>query len=329
MKQILGQLWKQTNEQGNVHKTPKGTFKYLNAVTLVLEETEENQDRYPYWDKQSEQWYLSTFVNKENGPPEDWKYHIVFPYTYSWRAHYNDSGWSHVRHIIEVLQDMNYSDIPFRRQEDLDAFIKETYTKIHPDIFMAVLAWQGQRNMQGYLMQPEFLQHVVNMSRLDLINEVKRHLQEVPVSRKAVADSMIYPNLDLEHLLEHMPSYLTFQAAVSYNEKDEPVGLETFHLQSKLDASGPAQLDLAQDIMWGKEIADSLELPLLRVHIHTNQAYLDISNNNEKQQTNITRELLRTTDGYIPEEYDIEERLASPTHKLKATFTLNRLNPSE
>lgn len=326
IEKLVKRIYEEVSKHGENITSFEGKLKVLNGVTLILENPSDISERYPYWDEASEKWYLQNFVSPQVGPPETINRPIIYPYTYSWRSHYYDQGWGYVFLIATILQQLNYSSLPFSRAEDLNQLISETYRQVHPDVLMAVLAWIGKTNLEQFIAQPDSLSGILSLTRRNVIAEVVAQLQSSTYSNHALTPSMHYIYTDNFGFLNHTPAIQSYQVITDFDSKMNPVGFESFHLQKTMSADGSGQLDFAHDIEWGKIIQEKTGLPLTRITIYVNQLFLDTKGDQTPPQ-NIMQSLLSSIDGYEAANYDIQKRFETNAHRQKLDAILEKLNP--
>jgi len=327
IQQILKQLWDEVNRHGYEQSTQTQTIKYLPSVTLVLTEPDSPIDRYPYWDQESDEWYLDTFIRDSLGPPEKTGHDIILPYTYSWRSRFHDAGWGHMWGVVRLLQKLNYSELPFERVADIQQLIRESYRYYHPNIVLGVMAWQKRSQLELFLANPLILAQIVKSVRRDILSEIIDHLNYKPSSHKAITPSLLYHNLDTHRITTHTPAYQNYQVQILKDVHGQNTGFQTFHHHRAMDAGGSGQLDFSHDLEWGKEVAEQLGLPLRQITIHTNLAYLITRDRtNTGNPENIADQLTRATGGYFGSKHDIEQTINHPRFIEKAEYVLQNLH---
>jgi len=311
--------------------TDRGEMQVLHGATVILEnidrhtQTIRDEDRYPHWTKADETWYLRTFVRPEFGPPEDSRHEIIFPFTYAWRSRFHDQGWGHVLKLILLLQNLNYSEVPFTRKEDIDQLVRETYRQFHPDLVLAVFNWLGKQNLQEFLIEPEQLKRILNTTRRDLIKQIG--VQFNP-SQPHAYFSTIYVHLDSEEILEKTPVYESIHVAPVFDRQQNPVGFDIYHVHHPFYADTVSQLEFAHDLEWGREIAEATGLPLRQIAVFTPRLYLypETKNHIHSPSLDIQSYLMTNTSGYEPARLDIEQFLGLKNYGRKVLQVLDKLN---
>lgn len=307
------------HSHGETVTTIYGSQKSISSATLVLENFTNLHNRYLSWDQTSEEWYLNAFV-RPTTPPEHAKPAIVFPYTYAWRLRFHDQGWGHVVLLVELLQKLNYGDLPFQTSEDIAQLIRETYQSIHPDVLLSVLAWLKRENLILFLINPQIAKEILKSTRNDLIQTITQQAISAPSTHKAITPSLLYSSIDGSGLIEHAPAFQNYQIVIIFDKNDKPIGFESFHHHRSLDASSSLQLDLAQDIDIGHHIAQKIGIPHTRLTIHTNQLF--VNSDRSLDQTAIKEALLHATNAYEPDHYAINDLLHSDKYRDKIKLAL-------
>lgn len=306
---------------GETVTTIYGNQKSLSSATLVLENFTNLHNRYLSWDQGSEEWYLNTFVHATT-PPEQNKPTIIFPYTYAWRLRYHDQGWGHVVLLVDLLQKLNYGDLPFQNYEDIAQLIRETYHIIHPDIVLSVLAWLKRENLILFLINPQIVNEILKSTRQDLVQTIIHQAMSAPSTHKAITPSLLYSSIDSSDLVDHAPAFQNFQIAILFDKNDKPIGFESFHHHRSLDASSSLQLDLAQDLDLGHFISQKIGIPYARLTIHTNQLFVNSSS--DTTQVSIKDALLKATSAYEPDNFAINDLLHSDKYRSKINLALKQ-----
>ncbi|MCA9392045.1 hypothetical protein KC614_02460 [candidate division WWE3 bacterium] len=324
IQRIVDNAYSHVRSHGQRVDTSQGPIKALNSVTLILEDPSSADGRYPFWDKESEDWYLNTFVSPTAAPPESHDHDLIFPYTYAWRSRHHDDGWGYVVALTNILQALNYSDLPFERVDDLKQLLRETYHTLHPDVVLAVLSWLKRENMLLFLINSQIPQEILKASRNDVLGTLVKQLVNTPSSRKAITPSFYYNTTDRYGILEHTPAYQNYQIVIDFDQQGSPVGFESFHQHRSLDASGSIQLDFAHDINWAGLISQKLGIPVQKITIHTNQLFIDDGkSDSEEQPSNIKNLLLKATSGYSPKEFDVESYIGTEKYEKKLEYALS------
>ncbi len=327
--EIVDRTFNVVHHEGKKLDTYKGKIKAVNSVNIILEDPEEADDLYTFWDKASVDWYLDTFV-RPNKAPEFENPEIVFPYTYAWRSRFYDNGWGHAQLLATLLQRLNYGELPFYRVEDVQQLIRETYKHIHPDLVLAVLAWLKRENMMIFMINIELVKELVKAQRIDVLEILLKQVTNQPTTQKAITPSFLYGTIDVYGLLEHTPAYQDYQIIVNFDKKGNPIGIESFHHHRELNANGSIQLDLLHDLDWGLMLAKKLGVKLQKVTIHANHlfAYLDTPSQNDTKTT-IQQQLLEATNAYAPDKIsseDIEKVINSKKFIKKIRQTIKLFN---
>jgi hypothetical protein len=322
---IIRDAFDHVNNHGQDVMRASGKYKICRGMTLVWNDPQEKKDRYPYWDEDSEHWYLENFVDEHTGPPEAENQEIILPFTYSWRSNYYDHGWGYVFHVAKLLRQLNYSEIPFTRAEDINELIKETYRAVHPDILMAVIAWIGKQTLEDFITQPDLATAILSFNRQNAVQNIVNKFSHSVLTNHAITPSMFYPATDYFSIFTHIPSFQSYQVLAVIDAKNSPIGFETFHVQRSMSAEGNGQLDFCHAAAWAKFIAENTGLPHIRTSIFINELYIKT----EKQKvtpTNIKDLVIQATDGYEAAYLDINKRLESAEHVRKVDVILNLLN---
>ncbi len=325
IQELSQKSWDLIGSHGTEIDTEKGRMKIFNHVSFVLSNPKNINGRFPHWDEDSEDWYLSHFVNLSI-TPEQTNHKYIFPYTYAWRTRAHDDGWGYAVTLVNVLQALNYGDLPFDREEDILQLIRETYHAVHPDVVLAVMAWLKRENLILFLINNKIPQEILKSTRKDLLAIIIQQLIKTPTSNKAVTPSLSYSNIDTYGILEHTPAFQNYQVIIRFNEQLNPIGFESYRMHRSLEAGPSLQLDFAHDLEWGEFIAEKIGLPHLKSTINTNQLFLVPEAEKHLETITIKEALLLATGGYEPKNYNLEPYISTPKFKNKVTQTLKLFN---
>ncbi len=320
---VLERVWKKVNKYGKVYMGQRGPIQSLKGVTIILENPQDTSDRYPYWDKKSDEWYQNYFVRKEtNNPPEDIvTNNDIYPYKYVWRSRYYDDGWGYVKGTVAALKKAGITKLALNSSEELTALLTKTYAFYHPESLLAVLAWKGQRLLNYYLANETILDNELARSRKDTLMSVISELKENPNSRRAITPSFTYENIDHSGVAGAVPVYQNYQLYVDFDSSGEPKSLISMHLHRALDGYGGTQLDINHDYDWGKIAAREIGLPLSKIIIYCNDMYIHLegaeAHTDLVEKTSIQHWLRAVVDSYDPKQEDIEKRLSNDRYKAK------------
>lgn len=333
VKEVLEKVSDAVNRHGQsyIGIGQRGQLKALRGVTIVLEDPNNEQDRYPYWDRVSDEWYQDHFVREHVHPPEKLNGEIIFPYTYAWRSKYHDQGWGHVFAITQLLTNLNYSELPFTRQQDLNQLVQETYQNYHPDLIFAVLQWLGKKSLELFIAKPFLIEEILSKTRKDILVTCVDQILAAPSTQRAITPSLTYATIDQSGMMTAIPYYQNYQLLVVFNQKGNPIGLESFHLHRTIDVKGGMQLDISHDRDWGMYASEKTGLQLLRMTIYCSDAHLYLdekgAEKNLSRKTNIQQWLMSVTDAYLPDEFNLKKWMQTPQFKTKAQRLLEQFNP--
>jgi hypothetical protein len=100
-KDVLKQVWEAIQTQGQEYQSQRGPVRSIKGTMMVITDPLNEAKNYPYWDKQSDDWYQDNFVRKEtNTPPETIKPGSdIYAYKYVWRSRFYDGGVGHVKGV--------------------------------------------------------------------------------------------------------------------------------------------------------------------------------------------------------------------------------------
>jgi thymidylate synthase len=323
-------------KEGLQFNTQRGPVKSVKSVTMVIENPLKEQYNYPYWDKNSDDWYQSNFVKKEtNDPPEiihskDKKY--IFGFKYVWRSRYYDSGWGYIMGTCLALKKIGIDQLNLTSKNDLYDLLTKTAHYYHPQHILSVLAWKGLKKINFYLKNPNYIQSELKENRYDTLKTIINELHQNKNSRRAITPSFMYAPFDYIGGAGSVPVYQNYQLYVLFDKKSQPIGLISNHLHRCIDARGGAQLDISHDRAWGKIASQQLNLPLLKIIIYINDVHIyvkskkGISNKNLTQKTTIENWLLNVTDSYNPKTINIKQFLENPIYQKKIDYTFQKIN---
>lgn len=341
--EVLKKLWDTINNSGTTYKGQRGLTKSIKGVTLVINNPLDESKNYPYWSKKEDDWYQNNFVRKETNlaPEEEVSSYstpgveyvgtlspkAIFTYKYAWRSRYYDSGYGHVKAVVEILKRSTIHNLRLTKQK-LTSLLLTTYQLIHPEIMLAVLAWKGPNLINFYLKNPQVLDLELKSNRVDTLLSIIDELKHSPNSRRAIIPSFIYPKIDQSGPAGGVPVYQTYQLFINFDLKGNPKGLTSFHLHRSFDANGGLQLDINHDKNWGQIASKQLRLPLEKIVIYGNDVgiYLDSDSSHITSKTNIKDWLFAVTDAYDPKTEDIEKRISSEHIQKKIEYTLKKFN---
>lgn len=321
--ELLEKARQLTEKYGHVSAFTTTPSKNIHGATLVLniDENTAEKGRYPYWDSASENWYLKTFVATKIPPELTTTPDIVFPYTYGWRSLFYDEGWGQIVQTLNLLREHGYSELNFSQSESLAELITQTYTSIHPNVILSVLAWQGETILQSLLTNPSLSETLLSTHRTNTIKHITDHLQEHPTSSHGITPSFTYGAFDHVHMTTHAPAYQTFQALVSTDPHSNSLILETIHHQKSMYADGSGQLDIAHDLLWGRFLSERTGIPHTKITILVNELIYVTSK--EKSQQLIENALIAGVNAYRPLDFDVKEYVKSTAFRNKAQITLD------
>lgn len=334
-KDVIEGIWKAVEENGSAYQSQRGPVKSMKGVTIIINNPnpENKDDNYPYWNEKDDTWYQDNFVRKETteAPEVITPGRDIYPYKYAWRSRYYDGGIGHVKGVVELLQHHDHADkVGIKTEQELVEFIKATYKQYHPENILAVLSWQNSELLNQYLTNPKLLDQILESNRTDTLMNVITEIQENPASRRAITASFTYEPIDHSGVAGGVPVYQNYQLYTLFDKKGVPVGLESHHLHRAIDAYGGAQLDISHDRDWGNTASSIIGLPLKRMVIYVTDAWAAVNDDSGHKdlvaQTDIRKWLFAVTDGYDPEQEDIEKRLTSPIYQKKIALALSKLN---
>lgn len=331
VRELLHQAWETVDQHGQEEVRNQERIKRLPSVTLVWTEPDNPLDRYPYWDQASEEWYMDIFVRTKLGSPEKTGNPYILPYTYAWRSRYHDEGWGHVWAISQLLNKLNYAELPFERMEDISQLIRETYRYYHPNIVLGVLAWQKRKALETFIASPQVLANIIKTTRSDVIANILATLRNNPETTQNISPSFIYPQLDNYQITTHTPAYQNYQIIGEFNSQGDIAGLSSVHLHRAMNADGSGQLDFAHDLEWGKLIGNKSGLPLKSITIHVNSLYIVTGKTGPEGSTNddtIASQLLTATGGYQVDKFPVDEYITTAEFQKKVQYLLNQLHSS-
>lgn len=326
---VLKKAWDTIKKEGSGYKSQRGLSKSIKAATFIITEPQDDRKSYPYWSKPEDDWYQDNFVKKEtNKPPEILNPNgDIYTYKYAWRSRYFDLGYGYVKGVLQIFQKLNIKQVRFLKKEQLIKLVKETYKFYHPETVLAVLSWKGEKLLNFYLKNPQFLDLELLQNRQDSLLSIINELKHSPSSRRAITASFIYQHIDHSGIAGGIPVYQNYQLYVNFDKKGNPTGLTSLHLHRAIDAYGGAQLDINHDRAWGMIASHALRLPLQKLVIYANDVWANFDKDNKdlSQKTDIKSWLFSVTDSYNSEAEDIEKRTASPIFQKKIDFTLKKL----
>jgi hypothetical protein len=340
---VLKQTWNTIKKNGTSYNSQRGFVKSIKGVTFVIDGPLDDSKNYPYWDKESDDWYQDNFVRKEtNKPPEDispsfqiYPYkqslkgkikddYLIFPYKYAWRSRYYDLGYGHLKGVVDLLKKLGIKQLNLKNKNDLVSLLKDSYKLYHPELILAVLSWKGLKLINFYLENQALLKDELASNRIDILLSIIAELKQNPTSRRAVTPSFTYPHIDQSGgAAGGVPVYQNYQLYIEFDKKGKALGLISFHLHRAFDAYGGMQLDINHDKDWGKIASKELGIPLLKMVIYGNDVWAADEKGTPKDiavKTNINSWLLAATDAYDPKTEDIEKRLESESYRKKIDF---------
>lgn len=331
-REVLEKTWQLINKHGQDISSQRGPVKSIKGVSLIIHNplAGTDHDHYPYWDKQSDDWYQDNFVRKEtNQPSQIIGQSMIFPYKYVWRSRQFDNGWGYVQATAELLTSHGHKTIDFKSKADLVSFVKNVSKLYHPESVLAVLAWQGTELMNLYLNQPDVLSKLLERNQSDTLETVIDEINTSPGSRRAITPAFTLEQIDHSGAAGGVPVYQNYQLLTEYDSTGKPIGIISCHLHRSFDAKGGTQLDVSHDRDWGHLASKKTGLPLTKMIIYCNDMYYFVSDDDSHQdlvaQTDIKSWLFAVTDAYDPTKEDIEKRLASPLYQRKIDYTWNVL----
>ncbi len=260
LKDILAQAREHVLRHGRPRFSPRGqTFSTI-GVELVWEQPADSDAVYWGWDKVDTGYYYHSFVEKRPGnlperlaaPGE-----TLFPYTYAARSRYWDGGWGYVQAVVDATRALEVKLPATLKSEDaFRAYLARAGELVHLQPLLSVWDWLGADRMQAFLDDPGSLVGLLAASRIDQLETIIKEIERVPLSRRAVTASFVYPVLDQRLVpLQSVPPYQHFQLLPS--AADEP--LSSFHVHRSLDASDGVQLDFYHDLRWLGEACQRLK----------------------------------------------------------------------
>jgi hypothetical protein len=330
-KDVLKQVWEAIQTQGQEYQSQRGPVRSIKGTMMVITDPLNEAKNYPYWDKQSDDWYQDNFVRKEtNTPPETIKPGSdIYAYKYVWRSRFYDGGVGHVKGVVDVLKKAGISKTEFKKKEELVELLKKTYQLYHPELILAVLSWKGKELLNFYLENPQILDLELKRSRRDTLQSVIDEIKSSPASRRAITPSFTYEQIDHSGAAGGVPVYQNYQLYVNFDKKGNPKGLVSMHLHRAMDALGGTQLDITHDREWGTIASKQLGLPLEQIIIYCNDIYYHVPKKGAQKdlatKTDIKGWLHTITDAYDPKKEDIEKRLSSPISQTKIAIAWSKL----
>ena len=326
---VLKDVQEAIQTHGTSVQTQRGIAKSIRGATFIINDISNEKKNYPYWDKPSDDWYQDNFVRKDTtlAPEIIRTGQDIYPYKYAWRSRYYDSGFGYVAAVITVLKRLKIHDLRFKNQSEILKLLQQTYTMIHPEIVLAVLAWKGLKLLNFYLENPKILDLELKSQRRDTLESVIDEIKQSPSSRRAIMPSFTYEHIDHSGAAGGVPVYQNYQLYVNFDKKGNPVGITSYHLHRAIDSFGGAQLDINHDKEWGLYASKKLKLPLKKIVIYVNDVWASFDKDMQhlSNKTDIRSWLFSVTDAYDPKIEDIDKRLSSPLYKKKIIYTLNKL----
>lgn len=332
---VLEQVWNTINSDGEEYQSQRGPVKSIKGAELIIKDPLDESRNYPYWDKESDNWYQNNFVRKETtSPPEIIvSEQDIYAYKYAWRSRYYDGGLGYVKGAIEVLKSLSVGKVHFRSPIEIEDLLKRASTTYHPESLLAVLAWKGTKLMNSYLENSDRLDAELASQRVDTLSLVINELKQNISSRRAITPSFIYPYIDQSGAAGGVPVYQNYQIEAIFDKAGKPVGLVSYHWHRAMDAMGGTQLDISHDREWGSLASQELGLPLQSMVIYCSDIYYHVpaegATNHLVEKTDIRNWLFSVTDAYDPKTEDIEKRLASPIYRAKINHTWDKLRNSQ
>lgn len=329
-KDVLSQVWEAIQSHGIAIETQRGLAKSIRGATLIINDITNDKKNYPYWDKESDDWYQANFVRKESTlAPEVIKTgQDIYPYKYAWRSRYYDAGFGYVVGFLNALKRIKKKELRIKDEKQLIELLRQSYQLIHPEVVLAVLAWKGQKLLNFYLQNPKILDLELESQRRDTLESVIAEVKQSPNTRRAIMPAFTYEHIDHSGAAGGVPVYQNYQLYANFNKKGEPVSISSYHLHRAIDAFGGAQLDINHDKEWGLYASKKLGLPLEKIVIYVNDVWASFDKNMQhlSNKTDIRSWLFSVTDAYDPKVENIEKRLNSPTFKKKISYTLKKLS---
>jgi hypothetical protein len=314
LKSILAQAREYVLHHGRPRLSPRGQTFSTAGIELIWEQPADTEAVYWGWDQVDTQYYYRSFVEKRPGnlperlaaPGE-----TLFPYTYAARSRFWDGGWGYVRAVVEATRALDVklpsilaSSAAFR------AYLEAAGERVHLQPLLAVWDWLGAARLQSFLDAPETLAGLLEHSRLDQLEIVIREIERVPLSRRAITASFVYPTLDHRFSpLQSVPPYQHFQLLPS--AADEP--LSSFHIHRSLDASDGVQLDFYHDLRWLSEACQRLGRAPGAITVVASDFHVYISSI-DAESHDIQDWLARVTDAYPAGQGQAKEWLARPPY---------------
>lgn len=326
---VLKDVQAAVQTHGTTVRTQRGIVKSIRGATFIINDISNEKKNYPYWDKQSDDWYQDNFVRKETtlAPEEIQKGQDIYPYKYAWRSRYYDSGFGYVAAVIAVLKRLKIQDLRFKNESEIIKLLQQTYTLIHPEVVLAVLAWKGLKLLNFYLKNPKNLELELHSQRRDTLESVIEEIKHSPASRRAIMPAFTYEHIDHSGAAGGVPVYQNYQLYVNFDKKGNPESITSYHLHRAIDAFGGAQLDINHDKEWGMYASKKLKLPLEKIVIYVNDVWASFDKDMQhlSNKTDIRSWLFSVTDAYDPKVEDIAKRLSSHLYKKKIEYTLKNL----
>jgi thymidylate synthase len=334
---VLKDVQETIQTHGTTVQTQRGIVKSIRGATFIINDISNEKKNYPYWDKQSDDWYQDNFVRKETTlAPEIIKSgQDIYPYKYAWRSRYYDSGFGYVVAVIKVLKKLRIKNLRITNQGQLIDLLKQSYQLIHPEVVLAVLSWKGLKLLNFYLENPKILALELQSQRRDTLESVIEEVKQSPSTRRAIMPSFTYEHIDHSGAAGGVPVYQNYQLYVNFderssssNKKGNPESITSYHLHRAIDAFGGAQLDINHDKEWGLYASKKLKLPLQKIVIYVNDVWASFDKDMQhlSKKTDIRSWLFSVTDAYDPKVEDIDKRISSALYQKKIEYTLKNLN---
>ncbi len=280
-------------QKGTVIPSPHGGNRRV-LYGYVLEIDEFTEERYPYWNKEEDEWYQNIFVRKETTkPPEEKQGQLIFPYTYSHRARYHDNGLGYLGAILNQRNSLGLRSILIK---DILEELGSIAHSVHIENVLALLSTQERINeyqRHANYFRSGSIKQAIKATRVDLLEQAIQELQHDPNSSRATTGSLIYQHLDFAlGKAGGIPPYQNYQLFIEQGK------LISIHQHRSLDINGGVQLDFNHDIDWGMHASQKLGIPLGRIIIIANNLHAYEGDKHLDKKTTIKDWLLKVTYGY-------------------------------
>jgi hypothetical protein len=297
--------------KGKRKKSQRGETVSLIGVDLILEGPGLDSEPYPVWDRESTDWYLRYFVEKNKKfLPEDISEanQSLTPYTYAHRSRFFDFGLGYTLAFCRAVKTLGLNLDRWQGFEDFNQFLLKVGQKIHLQNVLAVMFWWGRERLTAWTRDNQDLEALLKRSRRDTLIDVIGQIRYSPQTRRAITPSFIYPNIDLVLPAGGVPPYQNYQLLNSQS------GLISIHLHRSMDLGGGAQLDFAHDLSWAKIVAETLGKFPQKIIIRVNDCHL-YQSGKPAEATKIDDWLRATTDGYLPTLAATGEEMKRPEYE--------------